>query len=164
MPGPLLPVVVVALVLVVFGIAARVTRRRGTFIDPQSPEWRAAVEKARESLPVLRELHGSAPQPVWVKYAIANARGEIEHVWGELQAIDAASFRATLATPLRGGAPNDRPPFTLAWSALEDWQLQLPDGRIRGGFSTQAEIALARRTGQPVPGHVAAMEGRFVDT
>ena len=115
------------------------------------------------TIPTLRELHASSQQPAWVKYAIANAAGETEHVWGELQVIDTTSFRATLETPLRGGAPNDRPPFTLPLSVLEDWQLQLPDGRIRGGFSTQAEIALARRTGQPIPGHVAAMEGRFVD-
>lgn len=55
------------------------------------------------------------------------------------------------------------PPFRLPLSALGDWQVERRDGRIRGGFTTQLEIALARRDGRHIPDHIANMEKRFVD-
>jgi hypothetical protein len=39
----------------------------------------------------------------------------------------------------------------------------LPDGRIRGGFTTQLMISMAREAGAAPPAQISAMEGRFVD-
>lgn len=137
--------------------------KRGTYVDPSSPDWHEATARAQASIALLRELHASGRAPVWVKYPLTNAKGETEHVWGELQQIDDILFRATLETPLIGGAPSTSPPYELGLSALEDWQVEMPDGSIRGGFTTQVEIAMARKNGRHVPSHAARMEGRFVD-
>jgi hypothetical protein len=40
----------------------------------------------------------------------------------------------------------------------------LPDQRIRGGFTTQAQIKAARKAGKSVPAQIAEMENRFIDS
>ena len=135
----------------------------GAFVDTTSSEWQEAVSKAQKSIPLLRELFGSRQHLVGVKYALLNSHGEREHVWGELVELSEDSLVATLETPLRRGRPTGAPPFRTPLSDLADWQVELPDGTIRGGFTTRLDIKLARKQGLKIPPHMLAMESRFVD-
>ena len=157
---------VLPVVLVVFALAAFLrlrSSRRGEYIDPKSREWGEAVAKAHASIPELRQLHEAGVSPLLIKYVIVGSSGEPEHVWGELQSLEQESFAATLETPMLHPPASLTSPFSLPLSALEDWQAFLPNGSIRGGYTTQAEIALCRRAGKRLPPHVAAMQGHFVD-
>ena len=136
---------------------------RGTFIDPDSIEWRNAVSKARSTLPILRELCDANANAAWVKYEVMTTEGTKEHVWGELQFLGEDSFRATLETPLVAGEPIDDMTDGLPLSALEDWVVTLPDGTVRGAYTMQVELEFAKREGLPVLPHIAAMDGRFCD-
>lgn len=158
----------IALILLVVSFVVLLTiksraSRAGAYIDTSQPAWIEAVAKARAAVPTLRELFAQREAPVDVKYSLQNSAGDTEHVWGELLELADDEFSADLRTPLIRGRLVSPPPFRLPLSALEDWQVELPDGRIRGGFTTQLEIALARRDGRHVPDHVANMEKRFVD-
>lgn len=157
----LLAVALVVLILVLVG--ARRRPRKGLLVDRHDPIWVAAMEKARATVPVLRELFQSGLGPIGVKYPLPNTAGESEHVWGELQALEQDYFVATLATPMRRGRPASSPPYTMPLSTLEDWQLILEDGTVRGGFTTQADIETAIASGQSIPDHVRERQGRFVD-
>jgi hypothetical protein len=44
---------------------------------------------------------------------------------------------------------------------IEDWQVELEDGTIRGGFTTLAQAEIAKREGQSVPSHVRDMLARI---
>jgi hypothetical protein len=159
-------VAIIALVtapFVVWGVIKSRPGPPGAFVDPTSSEWQEAVAKAQMSIPVLRELFDSRQHLVGVKYALLNSHGEREHVWGELLELSEDSMLATLETPLRRGRPAGVPPFRTPLSDLADWQVQLPDGNIRGGFTTRLDIKLARQQGLKVPAHMLAMESRFVD-
>ena len=134
-----------------------------TQVDTSSALWSEAVAKARASTPLLRQLMAAKVGPVAVKYPLTSVNGETEHVWGELLDMDETSFRATLETLLVAGPPKTDGPYRLPLSELEDWLVTMPDGAIRGGYTTRAEIVLARRAGRLVPRHVAAMADRFVD-
>jgi hypothetical protein len=136
---------------------------RGTFIDPDSVEWKNAVSKARSTLPILHELRDANNHAAWVKYEVKTTEGTTEHVWGELQFLGEDSFRATLETPLVAGEPIDDMTDGLPLSALEDWVVTLPDGMVRGAFTMQVELEFAKREGLPVLPHIAAMDGRFCD-
>ena len=46
---------------------------------------------------------------------------------------------------------------------LEDWVVFEPEGSIRGGFTIQAEIEMARTEGKRPAGQAAEFEGKFVD-
>ena len=157
----------IALILLVVSLVVLLAKSRGSragaYIDTSQPAWVEAVAKARAAVPTLRELFAQRETPVDVKYALQNSAGDTEHVWGELLELADDEFSADLRTPFIRGRLVSSPPFRLPLSALEDWQAELPDGRIRGGFTTQLEIALARRAGRHVPDHIANMEKRFVD-
>lgn len=134
----------------------------GTFIDPTDPLWVRAVARARDTLPTLRELH-QAREDCGVKFAFQTDGGTNEHVWGELVEIGETSFRATIETPPIGHRGPLPKVVELPFDALEDWIVQYPDGRIRGGFTTLAEIMIRERDGLPLPPHVAGFKSHLID-
>lgn len=86
-----------------------------------------------------------------MKLAFDTDGGEREHVWAEVLDVSGDVITARIVTPPvthRGSLPER---IDLPLADLEDWQVFLPDGRIRGGFSTQAMAAACERDGRPVP-------------
>jgi hypothetical protein len=161
------PILIVFALVVVAAVIWLVVKSRrepfGAFIDFSKPPWSEAKAKAQESVPLLRELHVVHAGAIMVKYPLKNGRGEQEHVWGSLLTLKERTFSATLDTPLREGKPLTLPPFEVDIAELEDWQLELPDGSIRGGFTTRLDIQLAQAQGRPIPDHILSMVDRFVD-
>jgi hypothetical protein len=139
-------------------------RARATAIDPGSPEWQTAVYRAQATLPVLRELFPAHPEQTLVKIAVATASGSREHVWAELKALGPDTLTATIVTPLLDPGSGTGSDVVVPLAELEDWHVLLPDGRIRGSFTTQAQIQVCRATSQPIPRDLRDIEGRFVDT
>src|SRR5678816_120709 len=107
--------------------------KSGRPVDTNDPLWLGAIAAARASQDVMRRLHETHGSDLFVKYALIAKNGEVEHVWGPLLESTPESLKVGLATPPVGGL-KDEPPFTIASSDLEDWQLILPDGMVRGGF------------------------------
>jgi hypothetical protein len=133
-----------------------------TAVDVTDARWSEAIARARSTLSEMRSLHDAWASEMHVKYPLKTKTGSIEHVWGRLISLSANEMTVSLETqPIE--APVDAAPFTVPVSDLEDWQLVLPDGRIRGGFTTRAQIEIAKASGAPVPSHVSELEGRFVD-
>lgn len=133
-----------------------------TPIDVTDSRWSAAVEKARSTISEMQALHVAWPSEMYVKYPLKTKTGSIEHVWGRLLALSADDMSVSLETqPIE--APVGTAPFVVPVSDLEDWQLVLPDGRIRGGFTTHAQIEIAKTTGAAIPSHISELEGKFVD-
>jgi hypothetical protein len=97
-----------------------------------------------------------------VKYPVVTASGQIEHVWGRIVDLGGETFKATLETQTLNKLAS-KPPFEVSVGELEDWQLVLPDGTIRGGFTTQAQMAMAKRAGHSLPAALSDTEGRFID-
>jgi hypothetical protein len=155
-----------AIMAILFGglLLKRMAPRQGaTAVDANSPEWRAAVLKAQASLSIAKALHDVDPGSVLVKFPVKTNRGTQEHAWGQLLTINFATFTASLESEMVESAPEASPPYTLKHSSLEDWIKFLPDGTVRGAFTVQAEIALARAEGKEPSKQAQAMEGRFVD-
>jgi len=131
-------------------------------VDTSDPIWLGAIVAAKASREEMLRLHSQYGSELLVKYPLRARNGEIEHVWGPLLEATNDAIKVGLATPPVGGLDSE-PPFVLAPHDLEDWQLYLPDGMVRGGFTTQAQIALTKKAGWPVPQHVKDMESKFVD-
>jgi hypothetical protein len=141
----------------------KVVDLRGIFIDPDSIEWKNAVSKAHSTLAILRELCEARVDYMWVKYEIKTTEGTTEHVWGELQFLGEDSFRATLETPPVTGKLVEDMAESMPLSALDDWLVLMPDGTVRGAFTLQVELEIAKREGLKVRPHIAALDGRFLD-
>jgi hypothetical protein len=160
---PLLgPVHALGFVITFFGLQRLAQQRVSVHaIDPEDPLIRDGVARAQASLPLLQSLWEQREGEVFVKYPFATDGDETEHIWGELLAIEDGQVRASVGTqPLTHAG--ELPEFvTVPLCALEDWLQPLPDGRVRGGFRTQAEIEYCRVRKQPVPSHLQEMH--FVD-
>jgi hypothetical protein len=138
-------------------------RARVTAIDPNSAEWQAAVSRARTTLPLLRELFPAHPEQTLVKIAVATGSGSREHVWAQLKELGPDTLTATIVTPVLDPRSEAGKAVVVPLTELEDWHVLLLDGRIRGSFTTQAQIQVCRATGQPIPRELRGIEGRLVD-
>jgi hypothetical protein len=139
-------------------------RPRVSAIDPASPEWKAATERAQATLPLLRELFAAHPDQTLIKVAVATGSGSREHVWTQLQELGDETLRVTLVTPMLDPPKAPETVLTLPLAEIEDWHVLLPDGRIRGSFTTRAQIQVCRATGQRVPRYLRGVEDHLVDT
>jgi uncharacterized protein YegJ (DUF2314 family) len=120
-----------------------------------------ATRRARQSLSELRHLRARDAGAAAVKFALTTDAGEVEHVWAEVLALhlDEVVTRV-VSRPVthRAKLPDTT---TIPLTAIEDWAVTLPDGSVRGSFSTLAMIAACRRDGRPIP--PALRDVRFLD-
>ncbi len=155
--------IVIAVLLGISVLRKALILRRATPIDPNSVEWIDATKKAKATLSIAKSLFEEKPGSVLVKFPVTNSLGDQEHIWGELLELTEDSFTATMENSLVEGGPDDDPPFTMPINVFEDWLVFQSDGSIRGGFTIQAEIAMARAEGKRPAGQAAEFEGKFVD-
>jgi hypothetical protein len=158
--GPAIVIVVVVLILA----ALHWLRGDGPIpIDPKDPLWRLSTSRAQATFAVMKELFSDKSLQVLVKYPMTPASGQREHVWGLLIDLSDSEMKVTLETPPVTGDQTPPKDLKVPVNELEDWQVQLPDGKIRGGFTTQAQMSIAKRAKLRLPWYIRQMEGRFVD-
>ncbi len=136
-------------------------RRRATPIQQDDPWLHQAMQRARDSTDSMVQLLAQGEQ-VAIKFPLTNTAGDIEHVWGGVQGIAGDALQVVIMTPLFVG-PTPKGSVHVARSELEDWQVFLSDGRIRGGYTTQAQLAVCRREGVPIPRALLQQEPHFFD-
>ena len=152
---------VLAALVAWFLFRSRVIGNGAVAIRNDDPLMLAATHKARNSLAILRSLWPTENE-LALKFPLRNAAGEIEHVWCKPTEIGETAVLGVILTPLlRGPTPDG--PQSFALDSIEDWQMFEPDGRIRGGFTTQAQIAICERDRISIPAPLAAQKGRFVE-
>lgn len=122
-----------------------------------------ATQKARESLPTLRQLFKQFPRDSMVKFAFRSGDGPDEHLWGVLLELTEATFKARVVTPPVAGSAKVQDVRQGAVSQIEDWQVELADGRIRGGFSTLVAFSRTKEQLGRLPEEMAKHEARFID-
>lgn len=142
--------------------AAFLTPDDGHWIDPDDPLFLRARARARETTDLMLSLHRSHPGEVLVKLPWKTDHGETERVWAGLRGADGTRLLVRMVSqPVAhdGPVPED---LRVPVDGIDDWCLQAEDG-VRGAWSVQAELAMARRAGLQVPAHIAEMQGRFLD-
>jgi hypothetical protein len=147
-----------------FGLT-RLARERssGSWPSPDDPLFLEAVQRARTSIGSLRALMSNGHELVFVKYPFTTDSGQVEHVWGKPLKLGESDMEVTIETPPiahRGPVPES---LAMSLDSLEDWQAELPDGALRGGFTTRAEIQIRRERGERIPRRISRMERPFVD-
>ncbi len=133
-------------------------------IAVDDPLMQAATAKAKATVSKVRELLPSRPRDCYVKIPFTTSSGAIEHVWAGLIALDDTTISCQiLSRPLqhKGEIPS---PYSCLASALEDWQVQMPDDTIRGGYTMRAMFQRAReRYGDRIPKELVVEMQRYVD-
>jgi uncharacterized protein YegJ (DUF2314 family) len=157
-------ILIVAVVVLVIALYVRAARAPlGQYVDFSKPPWSDAAKSAREIFNIAKALNLENPGRVAVKFPLRSTTGDTEHVWGELLSASDSDFAATFEGPLAKGTPAQTSPLRVPIGELEDWLFVQDDGSVRGGFTTRIEIEQALSSGRPLPEHMQAMRGRFVD-
>ena len=70
-----------------------------------------------------------------VKFRLKTRSGDIENVWGDLLELGETEAEVDLRTPPVGEVVETSRRMTVPVGDLVDWQIILPDGTLRGGFT-----------------------------
>jgi hypothetical protein len=152
---------VLFLLVLWFVLGVRRMRARATPIAQDDPWLQHAVQCARDNTSEMLRLVAEGMR-VAAKFPLRNGRGEVEHVWGAIQRTIGDGLEVIVMTPLFVG-PTPEGPVHVELAELEDWQTFLPDGSIRGGYTTQAQLAVCRREGFSIPKALLQQEPCFAD-
>ena len=123
-------------------------------IAPTDPILQRARERARAELPALHALLEEHRERAQIKLMVA-AGAEYAGQWADVLAWDAAG-----ATVLERGPFRER---AVPWADVEDWQVELPDGTLRGGFTVVACWRIRERETGRLPSEARRELPRFLD-
>ena len=122
----------------------------------------AAQARAKEMLPTFLKLAPDHLADAMVKFRFPVTEGT-EQVWAYVRAIDGNHLRVSVAHPLVDpdvAVPEEQ---DVGVDEIMDWQIEMQDGTIRGGFTNHAMFPIHRRDGHPIPRKALAHEARFID-
>lgn len=136
--------------------------------SPDDPLMLAAKEKARASLSTFRTLFQRSPSECSAKFPVLTDTGTTEYLWAQVTAWEGDKLTLQYLTPpVTQEAPM---PASAVRSEAElvDWLVELPEGRLRGGFSHRAMLDVIKRDSEwPSWGllrRLGKQERQFVDT
>jgi uncharacterized protein YegJ (DUF2314 family) len=114
-------------------------------VDFDAPELISSVAEAKRTLPsfiaeVKKNIDGA-----FVKFPLLTDKGVTEHIWAYVHNYKDGVFNVSLAnTPYTQKAEIKRR-LDITEAEVEDWQIMLPDGRIRGAYSSMAAFRYLER-------------------
>ena len=114
-------------------------------VDPQDPLMIAARKKAISELPQFVRLFEERPSDSMVKFAFETDQGQTEFLWGDLLELSEADAKVFLRTPPIAHSGSLEREMTIPCEAIVDWQVEFPDGTLRGGYSNLALFKIYER-------------------
>ncbi len=132
-------------------------------LSPEDPLLLDAIQKARQSLPRMEELFAQRPRDTYVKVTIDDKQGDPVHLWGQLLQLEEGMMRfKPMNQPL---GETDLLPETLErpLADLEDWQVELADGKIHGGYTITVMFKKAKEQCENLPSEFEDQEDRYLD-
>lgn len=134
-----------------------------TAMRDDDPDMIRAVARAQEALPTLRELLRERPKDASVKFAFTTDSGTTEHLWADLLELGDKTMRVRIRTAPATHSGELAREQERSIDDIEDWQVEMPDGKIRGGFGYGPIFARAKKDLGALPPGLAEHEHRFVD-
>jgi uncharacterized protein YegJ (DUF2314 family) len=130
-------------------------------VATDDPLMVAALEQAQQTWGVFLRLYPDHRERTIVKFRFRTTSGEIENVWGDLVELRDAEASVYLRTPPVGDAVPREPRMTIPVADIVDWQIMLPDGTLRGGFTQQATFRIIERDRGRLPKKYVEQLGRY---
>ena len=132
-------------------------------IDRDSAELQAAIQQAKETLPnFIRQVSGGVDQG-YVKFPFQTDQGVIEHIWGHVHHYSNGQFTVALANePFTQGGEYNTWQY-VARSDVEDWQIMLPNGKIKGAYSTIGAFRYLENRGRKLSREMQKQKSELVD-
>jgi uncharacterized protein YegJ (DUF2314 family) len=121
-------------------------------LSADDPLMIEAVQKARNTFDLMRTLYPDHRKDTVVRFSLRTKSGKIEHVWGDLLELEHDTARVFLRTPPIEEADIPERTIKVPIVDISDWQIEMRDGSLRGGFTNQAMFRIfEREEGAPHP-------------
>ena len=132
-------------------------------IDFDSPELQAARQQAKETLPhFIRQVSHGVDQ-AYIKFPFQTDQGVTEHIWGYVHHFSNGEFTVSLAnTPYTQEGEYNTWQY-VPESDIEDWQIVLPNGKIKGGYSTIGAFRYLENRGRRLSRKMQKQKSELVD-
>jgi uncharacterized protein YegJ (DUF2314 family) len=103
--------------------------------DFDCEELRLSVIRAREALPRFLEQVKQNVDEAYVKFPLKTPNGLTEHIWAYVHSCHDDQFNVSLSNEPVDKGQSSSGRRDVPFSDVEDWQIMLPDGRIKGAYS-----------------------------
>lgn len=114
-------------------------------VSNDDPLMLSALEEAKRTWPQFQLLFATHPKDSLVKFRLTTKTGDIENVWGDLLELAAETATVYLRTLPVGDADISSRRMSIPVTDIIDWQVMVPDGSLRGGFTQQATFRIIER-------------------
>lgn len=132
-------------------------------IDPDDPLLPQAFERARAARAEFEALFYQRPRDTFVRIAASDAQAAERFVWVRLVELGEDEMKVCEPVPPMAAGAEEPAPYAVPRAALEDWQVELPDGNIRGGFTLEVQFLRAAQAWNGLPPWMAEQHVRYVD-
>lgn len=130
-------------------------------VADDDPLMLSALAEAKRTWSDFVRLFPEHPQDSMVKYRVRTREGTVENVWGDLLELRADDATVYLRTPPVGDVDIPSPRMVVPLSDIVDWQIELQDGSLRGGFTQQATFRILEREQGSLPRRLAEQLARY---
>lgn len=134
-------------------------------VASDDPIMQKAIERAKQTLSEFWTMYPEHREDSMVKFRFTTDTGETENLWGDLLEVDtdagtARVYVRTLPVSQTGEMESTQ---TVPFDQIVDWQVEMRDGSLRGGFTNLALFKIyERQEGHMHPAFLDQL-GRFQD-
>jgi uncharacterized protein YegJ (DUF2314 family) len=114
-------------------------------VDFHSPELIGSVAEAKRTLPSFIAEVKKNVDGAYVKFSLLTDKGVAEHIWAYVHNYKDGVFNVSLANTPHAQKAEIKSRLDVSEAQVEDWQIMLPDGRIRGAYSSMAAFRYLER-------------------
>ena len=132
-------------------------------IDFDSPELRASVEEARTTLPYFIEQVSHHVDEAYIKFPLLTDSGCTEHIWAYVHHYENATFNVSLANDPYDQEGEYETRRDVPESEIEDWQIMLPDGSLKGAYSLIGAFRYLENQGKPLTKTMRKQKALLID-
>jgi uncharacterized protein YegJ (DUF2314 family) len=130
-------------------------------IAPDDPLMRAAMVKAKETIPHFRELAAAPNRGRRVKVPFMTSSGTTEFLWAEVLSLAESEMEVRYLTPPVTHTGRLERLRTLPVEDLVDWQVELHSGKYAGGYTMRVMFVRGREQWGSLPPEVEAEEKKY---
>jgi uncharacterized protein YegJ (DUF2314 family) len=120
-----------------------------------------AIERARGTLDQLRHLHSAPNTSVRVKVPFLTSAGVRELLWADVRRLGEEDVEVLYLTPPVTHTGRLERIHVHPIADVVDWQVELPDGAYRGGFTMRVMFTRGREQWGSLPAELEAEERRY---
>lgn len=132
-------------------------------IDFTAPELHSALAEARRTLPrfvaeVRKNVDGA-----YVKFPLQTDMQVTEHVWAYVHSYQDGLFNVSLANELATQRTPTETRRSVSETDVEDWQIMLPGGKIRGAYSISGAFKYLENRGARLNRTMRKQKAQLID-